>query len=142
MVHLLDVNVVIALLDPLHLHHGQAQDWFEQAGGAWASCPITLNGVLRIMTNPRYSNPMASVAEAAEVLRELCLHPGHRHWSCDLNLLDSPLVDRSRLLTSAQITDSYLLALAVHRGGRLASFDRRLVTTAVQGGAAALELID
>lgn len=139
---LLDVNVLIALLDPLHSHHQRAHDWFAGKTESWASCAITLNGALRIIANPRYSNPMASVADAADLLAALCQQPGHVFWPCDLNLLDSPLVERSRLLSPAQITDTYLLALAVHHGGRLASFDRRLVASAVRDGAEALCLID
>lgn len=139
---LLDVNVLIALIDPLHSHHQRAHDWFASKPGFWASCPITLNGVLRIIANPRYSNPMPSVVDAADLLADLCRQPGHMHWPCDLNLLDSPLVDRDRLLSPPQITDTYLLALAVQHGGRLASFDRRLVVSAVCGGVDALWLID
>lgn len=141
-VYLLDVNVLLALLDPLHVHHDRAHDWFAGDGArGWASCAITQNGALRIMANPRYANPVGTVGEAAEVLAGLCAHPAHRFWPDALSLLDSPRVTRTRLLSSAQVTDSYLLALAMHQGGRLASFDRRLVTEAVQGGAEALHLI-
>ncbi|MFT4247528.1 MAG: hypothetical protein QM581_05745 [Pseudomonas sp.] len=141
-VHLLDVNVLLALLDPLHVHHDRAHVWFAEAGArGWASCPITQNGALRIMANPRYANPVGSVGAAAEVLAGLCAHPAHHFWPDAPSLLDSPRVLRSRLLSSAQVTDSYLLALAVDQGGCLASFDRRLVTDAVQGGAEALRLI-
>lgn len=138
---LLDVNVLIALLDPLHSQHGRAQEWFATAGQAWSSCVLTQNAVLRIMAHPGYSNPMSSIAGAARLLADLCAQPAHRFWSGDLSLLDSDLVDRGKLLAPKQITDTWLLALAVHHGGQLASFDRRLVTSAVRGGAAALHLI-
>lgn len=141
-VYLLDVNVLLALLDPLHAHHDRAHAWFAAVGvRGWASCPITQNGALRIMANPRYPNPVGTVGEAAEVLAGLCAHPAHRFWPDAPSLLDSPRVLRTRLLSSAQVTDSYLLALAVQQCGHLASFDRRLVTDAVQGGATALHLI-
>ena len=134
---LLDVNVLLALLDPVHTHHELAHEWFAGAGASWASCGITQNGALRIMAHPRYGNAMPSVAAAADLLSELCRRPGHVFWPSDLSLLDSPLIDRERLLASDQVTDTYLLALAVRHGGRLATFDRRLVTSAVRGGEAA-----
>ena len=134
---LLDVNVLLALLDPVHAHHDLAHAWFADAGAAWASCGITQNGALRIMAHPRYGNAVASAAIAADLLADLCRQPGHVFWPSDLSLLDSPLVDRDRLLASDQVTDTYLLALAAQHGGRLATFDKRLVTSAVRGGEAA-----
>lgn len=139
---LLDVNVLLALLDPVHPHHGAAHDWFAQAGASWASCAITQNGALRIMANPRYGNAVASVAAATDLLSGLCGLSGHIYWPGGLSLLDSPLIDRSRLLASEQVTDTYLLALAVQHGGRLATFDKRLITAAVRGGEAAKFVID
>ncbi|HET8900181.1 MAG TPA: TA system VapC family ribonuclease toxin [Rhodanobacteraceae bacterium] len=138
---LLDVNVLLALLDPVHADHHTAHAWFAINKTSWASCNLTQNGALRIMSHPRYANALASTAEAAELLADLCSQPGHVYWSADLSLLDSPLVDRTRLLAHAQVTDTWLLALAVRHGGRLATFDRRLVTSAVQGGEAARHLI-
>lgn len=134
---LLDVNVLLALLDPVHTHHEPAHEWFAGAGASWASCGITQNGALRIMAHPRYGNAVASVAVAAGLLSDLCRRPGHVFWPSDLSLLDSPLIDRERLLASDQVTDTYLLALAVRYGGRLATFDKRLVTSAVRDGEAA-----
>jgi len=140
-VWLLDVNVLLALLDPAHAHHAAAHDWFATACTSWASCNITQNGALRIMSHPRYGNAVASMALAVELLAELCGRAGHTYWTADLSLLDSPLVDRTRLLASGQVTDTYLLALAVRHGGRLATFDKRLITHAVKGGAEALQVI-
>ena len=134
---LLDVNVLLALLDPVHPHHEVAHDWFVGASASWASCAITQNGALRIMAHPRYGNAVESVAVAAELLSELCGQPGHEFWPSDPGLLDSPLIDRGHLLASEQVTDTYLLALAVQHGGRLATFDKRLITSAVRGGDAA-----
>lgn len=134
---LLDVNVLLALLDPVHPHHAPAHAWFATANANWASCAITQNGALRIMSHPRYGNALASTAEAAELLAQLCSLPGHVYWPGDLSLLASPLINRTRLLASEQVTDTYLLALAVQYGGRLATFDKRLITTAVRGGDAA-----
>jgi uncharacterized protein len=138
---LLDVNVLLALLDPLHSHHARAHAWFSGADTRWATCALTQNAALRIMSHPGYTNPLASPVEAAGLLGELCALPGHRFWTCDLSLLGDPVILCDRLLHHGQITDTYLLALAVRHGGRLATFDRRLVADAVQGGREALHLI-
>ncbi|MDR4305978.1 PIN domain-containing protein [Chelatococcus sambhunathii] len=138
---LLDVNVLIALIDPLHGSHLTACEWFEREPIEWATCPITENAVLRIVGSSRYANSPGSPAAAAAALGDLVAAPGHAFWPDDVSLLDAALVDVSRLLTPAQTTDSYLLALAVKRGGRLATFDRRLVTDAVRGGREALVLL-
>lgn len=142
MIHLLDVNVVLALVDPLHSHHARAHDWFAGQGQyGWASCAITQNGAMRILGQSRYTNPVDSIAEAADIIGELCRHPAHHFLTAELSLLDSSCIDRTRLLSPGQITDTYLLALAVTHGARLASFDTRLVTDAVRGGRDALHLI-
>ncbi|MHB1272872.1 MAG: TA system VapC family ribonuclease toxin [Rhodanobacter sp.] len=141
-VFLLDVNVLIALLDPMHTQHMRAHAWFADTVTVWASCALTQNGFLRIVSHPRYANPLASPGEAMPVLAEFCARPDHRFWSDDISLLDAAIVDAGRLLSSGQITDSYLLALAVKHGARLATFDKRLVTSAVHGGEAARYVID
>jgi toxin-antitoxin system PIN domain toxin len=141
-VHLLDVNVLIALLDPAHVQHDQAHEWFAEEGAqAWASCPLTQNGLLRIVGHPRYPGSPGSPAAVAHLAAGLFSLPGHEFWPDDVSLLDAALVDATRLLTSAQVTDSYLLALARAHGGRLATLDRRLVASAVRGGGEALRVI-
>lgn len=142
MTFLLDVNVLIALIDPAHVHHGPANQWFEAEGrGAWATCPLTQNGVLRVVGNPRYGNHPGSPVVVADVLQRLIALEGHAFWHDDISLLDNALVDVSRLLNAANLTDTYLLALACSKGGKLATLDRRLVTAAVRGGGAGPRLI-
>jgi hypothetical protein len=139
---LLDVNVLIALLDPWHVHHEPAHSWFAaNHHRGWASCPLTENGVLRILGNPRYPNSPGSPAVVARVLNAWLQHPDHRFWPDSLSLLNSAQVDAERLIDAGSITDTYLLALAAHSGGNLVSLDCRLVAGAVAGGAAALRLI-
>jgi toxin-antitoxin system PIN domain toxin len=140
--YLLDVNVLIALIDPAHSHHPQAHEWFHHVGSnAWVTCALTQNGVLRIIGHARYPEGPKTPAKVVSLLADLCALPGHRFWPCDHSLLDSPMVDSARLLDSSQITYTYLLALAVKHGGKLATFDRRLVADAVRGGKAALHVI-
>jgi hypothetical protein len=139
---LLDINVLIALIDPAHVQHDRAHEWFAATGRqTWATCPLTENGVLRIVGHARYPNSPGTPAAVAQLLTALCALPGHEFWSDDITLLDAKRVDGSRLLDSAQVTDSYLLALASAHGGQLATFDQRLVMDAVVNGVKALHLI-
>lgn len=134
---LLDVNVLIALFDTNHVSHRVAAEWLAARGASgWASCPLTQNGCLRIMASPGYPNPRP-VVEVAERLREATMHSAHAFWPDDLSLLDDGRVDLSRVHGPRQLTDAYLLALAVHHGGRLVTFDRGVPRGAVRGAAAA-----
>ena len=142
MTYLLDVNVLIALVDAGHVQHDAAHEWFGRAGqAAWATCPIIENGVLRIIGNPRYPNSMETPAAVGPIIALLRSHPGHSFWPDDISLLDPQHVDAARVLTTEQVTDTYLLALARAHGGTLATFDRRLVVDAVPNGARHLEVI-
>jgi uncharacterized protein len=139
---LLDVNVLIALVDPAHVQREPAHAWFADIGSrSWATCPITENGMLRILGNPRYPNSQGTPGAVAPILGGLRKLPGHAFWPDDISLLDVQRFDTARLLDYGQVTDSYLLALAHSHGGQLASFDRRLVADAVHGGKQALHLI-
>ena len=142
MTFLLDVNVLIALIDPTHVGHDSAHQWFSETGAAsWATCPLTENGVIRIVGNPRYPNSAGSPAAVAPIVASLKRLPGHLFWKDDLSLVASDLVDVDHVATPGQVTDTYLLALAVANAGRLATFDRRLSTKAVRRGSAALHVI-
>jgi toxin-antitoxin system PIN domain toxin len=140
--YLLDVNVLIALIDPAHVQHDRAHNWFAATGKqAWATCPLTQNGVLRIVGAARYPNSPGNPAAVAEILSIFLALGGHEYWPDDVTLFDGKLVDTGRLLDSTQVTDTYLLALAAAHDGKFATFDRRLVADAVHGGAQALHLI-
>lgn len=142
MTYLLDVNVLIALIDPDHVQHGAAHQWFLEEGQvSWATCPITENGLLRIVGHAKYPNSPGSPAALASTLSELRSLAGHEFWPDAISLLDTELFDMSHMLTTGQITDSYLLALARFNGGKLATFDRRFVLDAVVSGAESLHLI-
>jgi toxin-antitoxin system PIN domain toxin len=130
---LLDVNVLIALLDSDHASHGSAVAWFSGNGArGWASCPITQNGCVRIMSHPGYPNAF-SVVEVVERLRAATAHPAHEFWPDSQSLLDQRLIDPTRVHGPRQLTDVYLLALAVKQGGRLVTFDATIATGAVKG---------
>ena len=139
-IYLLDINVLLALADPFHIHHEPAHRWFHDVGATrWATCAITANGFVRIASNPQYPNRPGSSGAVLELLRQFCLHPGHHYWR-ELPPL-SDMVAPQFTFTHQQITDLYLLGLAVHYRGKLASFDRRITVSPVYGGAGAFELI-
>ncbi len=143
MTFLLDVNVLIALLDSRHVAHAAAHEWFDSTGRpSWATCPITQSGFLRIVSGPGYGERRASMDQAASVLADLAAQPGHVFWPDDINPVGSDWIDPRALTSHGQVTDSYLLALAASRKGRLATFDRRLSTRAVRSGADAIHLIE
>lgn len=130
---LLDVNVLLALLDSDHVDHGRARAWItEQIELGWASCAITQNGFIRVVSQPRYPSPV-SPGHAIELLSRATQTRYHEFWPCAASVLDADVIDRSRLHSSRQVTDSYLLALAVANGGRLVTFDRSIVLSAVPG---------
>ena len=133
---LLDVNVLVALLDADHVHHLTARVWLErEIHHGWASCAITQNGVLRVMSLPRYPNAVTT-AEAADRLQSATSDPHHVYWSCSISLLDGGTVDRSYLHGPRQVTDVYLLALAVANEGRFVTFDDGISIAAVPGATA------
>ena len=139
---LLDVNVLIALIDPAHVQHEPAHEWFARVGSqSFATCPITENGLLRIVGHPKYPNSPGAPAAVASLLAAVRALPGHTFWADKISVADNQFMDTSRLSSHAQVTDSYLLALARAHNGRLASMDRRLRVDAVADGRKALELI-
>ncbi len=141
-VYLLDVNVLIALVDPAHIQHDQAHDWFARVGHkAFATCPLTENGLLRIIGHPKYPNspgPPSAVLQSLVAIRALA---GHTFWPDDLSIADAESFASELLSSHSRVTDSYLLALAHANGGRLATMDQRLATEVALGGKKALALI-
>jgi toxin-antitoxin system PIN domain toxin len=133
---LLDVNVLIALLDAAHIHHQRASQWLEQSlHHGWASCPLTQNGCLRIMAQPAYPQalPLAAVAQR---LGQAAATPAHLFIADDYSLLDADSLHWPQLLGHRQVTDAYLLGLAVRHGCRFVSFDARVNLAAVPGAKA------
>ena len=131
---LLDVNVLIALLDDAHVFSRRANEWLDATPRRIATCPIVENGVIRIMSAPAYSaTHRATPEQVAEGLRALTEEIDHEFWPDEVSLIDDTVVDFSRLHGHRQVTDAYLVALAVRRGGAIATFDTALPTAAVRG---------
>ena len=132
--HLLDVNVLVALFDPAHIHHEAAHGWFGTFGSAgWATCPLTENDLVRVISNPAYPGRRTTVADAIDRLRSFTESEAHAFWPDDVSLLQPRCVDGSYLAGHQEITDVYLLTLAVHHSGALATFDRKVRSQAVLG---------
>ena len=134
---LLDVNVLIALLDADHLHHRRATRWLgEHLKYGWASCAITQNGCVRIMSQPGYPNSLPA-ARVAERLREATLTEHHLFVPDTPSLLDPAVFDTEQLLGHRQVTDAWLLGLAVRHKFRVVTFDAAMPLRAVRGASAA-----
>lgn len=129
---LLDINVLIALLDADHPHHGWAVAWFKaNVKQGWASCPLTQNGCVRIMSQAGYPNAVPT-AVIIQRLRSATAHASHGFWPDDGSLLDDAIVDGNQVHGPRQVTDVYLLALAVNHGGRFVTFDEAIPLSAVR----------
>ncbi len=137
-----DVNVLIALIDPAHEFHAQAHLWFQRNRGyGWATCPITENGCLRILSKPGYPFPGLTAPRVRDILAELARAEGHRFWPDSVSLLEENRFDLAAA-GAKQVTDLYLLRLAAASGGRLVTFDRTIRWQWVTGcGPADLEVL-
>ncbi len=142
MVFLLDINLLVALFDSRHVNHEAAHHWFgEQGKPGWATCPITENGVVRVLSNPAYPTVSATPVEVLDRLRALCAQPGHEFWRDDVSLLHAlPDSMRGSLQGHQQVTDHYLVCLAAAHGGRLATFDGSLARS-VGSATGSIELL-
>lgn len=130
---LLDVNVLIAVHDREHIHHERAAEWLEaNIEQGWASCPLTQNGCLRVMSQPGYSNPLP-LAVLSGMLQRSTGTTFHQLWSDDISILDAKRFNHSNIHSPKQLTDLYLLGLVVKHQARLVSFDQRIPLSAVVG---------
>jgi len=131
MTGLLDVNVLIALFDANHLHHETAHHWFgDHSRNGWATCPITENGFLRVISNPAYPGSHTTLADAVQRLRIFRKSGGHTFWTDSVSFCDG-IFDPTHVRGHRQQTDIYLLGLAASRGGRLVTFDRGIALEAI-----------
>ena len=125
--YLLDINVLIALMDPNHTFHQRAHAWWNQDGRPWASCPITENGFIRIMTSTAYSkNSQLSVADVTNLLSVFVLNTNHAFWPDHLSLRDEQEFQHTSILSSKHLTDLYLLAIAAKNNATLVTFDQNI----------------
>ena len=135
MAGLLDVNALIALLDRDHVGHDAVHRWFAaHASRGWATCAITENGLVRVLSQPAYPSGQRSPAEVFFILREIKSVRGHEFWNESVSLADASLFQPEFITGSRQVTDAYLLGLAVRRNGKIVTFDRTLPWQGIRGG--------
>lgn len=140
--HLLDTNILIALCDADHEHHQMVRNWFGlNSRQGWATCPLTENGLLRIMGHPNYPGGPGSPAQIIPLLRKLRSHRMHNFFPDTITLADEYLFPNLAGLGPKEITDLYLLALAVHNKARLATLDQKMEAKRVTGGQGALNCL-
>ena len=133
---LLDINVLIALHDRDHVHHTHATTWLgANIKHGWASCPLTQNGCLRIMSQSGYSNPQP-LSVLLPMLQQSTANSHHQFWHDDISLLDAACFKLGLMHNPKQLTDLYLLGLAIKHSARLVTFDQRIPLNAVQGASA------
>lgn len=136
MISLPDVNVLVALFDPEHVQHSAAHDWFgRHREEGWATCPLTENGLVRVLSNPAYPGRRTLPADAVERLDAFRRSGDHSFWPDGVSFCDGEVFRFQHIAGYRQLTDVYLLALAVRNGGRLATFDRAIPLHAVEGAA-------
>jgi uncharacterized protein len=124
---LLDVNVLIALVFPGHVAHRTVKHWFQESGARhWATCPLTEAGFVRIVSNPRFSQPALHIDEALAMLGHLKQLPGHRFWPVEVAFLDAVRPFAERLFGHQLVSDAYLLGMAIRKKGKLVTLDRAL----------------
>ncbi len=130
---LLDINVLLALLDQTHIDHSRARVWLESnIEHGWASCPLTQNGFVRVISQPRYPSSVTP-NQAMSLLAGATATEHHAFWADTVSILDEQIVVRSHILGPRHLTDAYLLALATSQGGRFVTFDRAVPAKAVRG---------
>lgn len=131
---LLDVNVLVALFDPEHIHHETAHRWFgSDRRSGWATCPLTENGLIRVVSNPAYPGRRTTFDDAVQRLRVFCEHTDHAFWPDSVSILDTTLFHTARAQGHRQTTDIYLLGVAFANDGVLATFDRAIPRATVKG---------
>ena len=125
--YLLDTNLLIALFWPSHEQHELAVKWFTlRRANGWATCPFTEASFVRIVSNPAFSRDAVHPREALEVLSANTSAVDHAFWPDELPFGEAVAFAGARLLGHQQVTDAYLLGLAIRRRGVLATLDERI----------------
>lgn len=139
---LLDVNVLIASIDPGHVAHNRVREWHRQLGPTtWATCPFTQAGFVRIVSNPHFHDQVISVREACELLASLTARPGHRYWAADMTFGEAVARFAGNLSGHKQVSDAYLLGLVISNQGRLVTLDKGIEALAGKKLAQYLEIL-
>ena len=139
---LLDVNALLALLDPMHVHHDAAHQWYElHSPLRLLTCSLVENGVIRVASQPKYPNCLGTSGRVREALQKFIVQVQAKSCLHQISLLDDQVLLRPDLLSPSRVSDMYLLAMAAANGARLATFDQRIAAAAVAGGPKSMEVI-
>lgn len=123
-----DVNLLVALAWPSHVHHRQARRWFEaKARAGWATCPFTQCGFVRLSSNPKVVPYAVRPQEAIDLLQRIMAIGGHVFWPDDVNLAEELSIPTHLLIGHRQVADAYLLAMALRHNGTLVTLDRSVI---------------
>jgi uncharacterized protein len=123
--NLLDVNALVALTSIEHPQYSKAQRWFDSlVDQEWGICPLTEAGYVRIVTNPASGPIFSTFLHAAAILKDLARWPGYRYWPIIGSWATLTASFASRITGHQQVTDAYLLGLAIKEDGVLVTFDR------------------
>lgn len=139
---LLDVNAVLALLDPMHVHHDAAHRWHRRRSPLrMLTCSHVENGVIRVASQPKYPNCLGTAGRVREAVQQFVRQVRAEPCVREVSLIDDKILLSPEHLTPARVSDLYLLALADANRASLATFDQRIPAAAVAGGVAAMEII-
>ena len=128
---LLDVNILVASVDVEHVAYKTVHAWLRDlAGRHWATCPLTQAAFVRIISNRQFHENSVRLSEAFQLLTEITQRPGHRFWPMDISFFEAVRAFRERLVGHRQVTDAYLLGLAIRNKGRLVTLERGIETLA------------
>lgn len=131
---LLDVNVLVALFEPGHVHHDMAHDWFAQnRRSGWAMCPVTETGLVRVLAGLHLRSDGLATSELVDRVRRFRSGKSSEWWATGVSLTDASLFDLAAIRGHRQLTDIYLAGLAHSHGGKLVTFDRGILWTAIVG---------
>jgi toxin-antitoxin system PIN domain toxin len=129
MTNLLDVNVLVAMAWPTHQEHAKVLSWLkEHAREGWATCPLTQIAFVRLLSNPQFSPDALTPQESLALLEANLAHPAHLFWGDLIGLAEALRSFEGKLQGHRQVTDAYLLGLAIHHKGRLVTLDRGIVS--------------
>jgi uncharacterized protein len=126
---LLDANILIAMAWPTHSAHAKVEDWLSRhAHDEWATCPLTQTAFVRIISNPSFSPDALRPGDAVNLLQAYLSHPAHRFWPDEIGFVEALKPFTERLTGHQQVTDAYLLGLAIHKKGKLATLDQAVLS--------------
>jgi len=143
MTYLLDVNLLYILHQPLHVNYDLVRSWFAHIPDKrYSTCPVTQTGLLRLLIQGVAGLDSFRSEEARNALQHFVAQPGHVFWPDSPDYLSATDSVHARMQGHRQITDAYLLGLAIHNRGKLVTLDRGIRHLAGEEFAGHVEFIE